>query len=172
MRRIKSGLLQVSGTLFALVLTGQAQTKATSPTPPTPSTDVTYIASSKPAKKPTAHHKSSRSRHSARSTKHGQQKIDASRTRDIQQALIEQHYMQGKPSGKWDATTQKAMERYQADNGWQTKVFPDSRALIKLGLGPDHEHLLNPETAMTAMPVSSRATSSSSSAAAPTQTEQ
>jgi len=41
------------------------------------------------------------------------------------------------------------MERYQSDNGWQTKVVPDSRALIKLGLGPDHEHLLNPESAMT-----------------------
>ncbi len=39
------------------------------------------------------------------------------------------------------------MLRYQADNGWQTKITPDSRALIKLGLGPDHKGLLNPETA-------------------------
>ena len=45
--------------------------------------------------------------------------------------------------------TQKAMERYQADNGWQNKTIPDARALIKLGLGPGQEHLLNPETAMT-----------------------
>ena len=45
------------------------------------------------------------------------------------------------------------MERYQADNGWQSKLVPDSRALIKLGLGPDHEHLLNPESAMTSPPV-------------------
>ena len=30
------------------------------------------------------------------------------------------------------------MVRYQADNGWQTKVAPDSRALIKLGLGPNY----------------------------------
>jgi hypothetical protein len=44
------------------------------------------------------------------------------------------------------------MQRYQADHGWQTKVTPDARALIKLGLGPDHEHLLNPETAMTSGP--------------------
>jgi hypothetical protein len=29
------------------------------------------------------------------------------------------------------------MEKYQADNGWQTKLVPDSRAIIKLGLGPD-----------------------------------
>jgi hypothetical protein len=28
------------------------------------------------------------------------------------------------------------MGKLQADNGWQTKLVPDSRALIKLGLGP------------------------------------
>ena len=48
----------------------------------------------------------------------------------------------------WDASTQAAMRKYQADQGWQTKVIPDSRALIRLGLGPSREHLLNPESAM------------------------
>jgi hypothetical protein len=28
------------------------------------------------------------------------------------------------------------MQKFQADNGWQTKLMPDSRAIIKLGLGP------------------------------------
>jgi hypothetical protein len=84
--------------------------------------------------------------------KRGQQKIDPQRARDIQEALIREHYMEGEPSGVWDATSQKAMERYQADNGWQSKSIPDSRALIKLGLGPDHQHLLNPESAMTSQP--------------------
>jgi hypothetical protein len=28
------------------------------------------------------------------------------------------------------------MLKYQADHGWQTKLTPDSRAIIKLGLGP------------------------------------
>ncbi len=79
----------------------------------------------------------------------GQQKIDTTRTRDIQEALAREHYLDGTPTGKWDSKTQAALVRYQADNGWQTKVVPDSRALIKLGLGPDHDHLLNPETAMT-----------------------
>jgi hypothetical protein len=27
------------------------------------------------------------------------------------------------------------MEKLQGDNGWQTKLVPDSRAIIKLGLG-------------------------------------
>jgi len=79
----------------------------------------------------------------------GQQKIDTPRAREIQAALIRQHYMEGDPTGTWDAASQRAMESYQADNGWQTKTIPDSRALIKLGLGPSHDHLLNPESAMT-----------------------
>jgi hypothetical protein len=41
------------------------------------------------------------------------------------------------------------MEKFQADNGWQSKTVPDARALIKLGLGPNHDHLLNPDSAMT-----------------------
>jgi Putative peptidoglycan binding domain len=79
----------------------------------------------------------------------GQQKIDAQRAQDIQEALIREHYLNGSPSGVWDDATQKAMQRYQADQGWQSTMTPDSRALIKLGLGPDHAHLLNPESAMT-----------------------
>ncbi|HEY1271805.1 MAG TPA: peptidoglycan-binding domain-containing protein [Terriglobales bacterium] len=79
----------------------------------------------------------------------GQQKIDGTRAEEIQQALIREHYLSGEPTGTWDAASQRAMERYQADNGWQTKTIPDSRALIKLGLGPNHDHLLNPESAMT-----------------------
>jgi peptidoglycan hydrolase-like protein with peptidoglycan-binding domain len=82
----------------------------------------------------------------------GQQKIDSQRARQIQQALIREHYLTGKPSGVWDNATQAAMQKYQADNGWQSKTTPDSRALIKLGLGPDQDHLLNPESAMTSQP--------------------
>ncbi len=84
------------------------------------------------------------------SKKRGQKAIDSDRAREIQTALIREHYLQGEPTGKWDAATQAAMQRYQADQGWQSKTTPDSRALIKLGLGPSHDHLLNPESAMTA----------------------
>jgi hypothetical protein len=86
-----------------------------------------------------------KSRRKASSRQRGQQKIDAARSREIQEALIREHYLDGSASGVWDAKSQSAMERYQADNGWQSKTVPDSRALIKLGLGPDHEHLLNPD---------------------------
>jgi hypothetical protein len=99
----------------------------------------------------------SRSSHSRKGSnqaarKHGQQAIDPDRAREIQTALIREHYMQGEPSGSWDSASQTAMQRYQADQGWQSKTIPDSRALIKLGLGPSHDHLLNPESAMTAGP--------------------
>jgi hypothetical protein len=68
--------------------------------------------------------------------------------------LICEHYLTGEPAGTWNDASQKAMQKYQADHGWQSKQVPDSRALIKLGLGPDHEHLLNPESAMTTQPES------------------
>jgi hypothetical protein len=82
----------------------------------------------------------------------GQQAIDTTRAREIQEALLREHYLTGQPSGVWDETSQDAMRRYQQAQGWQTKTVPDSRALIRLGLGPDHEHLLNPESAMTTGP--------------------
>ena len=101
-------------------------------------------------------HSSAKSTHNRKSKakaksakKRGQQVIDSERARQIQEALIREHYLDGVPSGTWDAATQAAMQRYQADQGWQSKTTPDARALIKLGLGPSPEHLLNPESAMT-----------------------
>ena len=93
-------------------------------------------------------HSSSTSKHSVKTARsHGQHSIDEERTREIQTALIREHYLTGEPTGVWDQSSKDAMLKYQSDNGWQTKITPDSRALIKLGLGPDHKGLLNPETA-------------------------
>ena len=107
--------------------------------------------SNKQSSKPKAHssklHKSSHRGKKSRKPR-GQQAIDTQRTHEIQEALVREHYLTGEPSGTWDASTQAAMRKYQADQGWQTKVIPDSRALIRLGLGPSREHLLNPESAM------------------------
>ena len=87
------------------------------------------------------HHKGGHGRHhAAPAVAHwvpGQRGIDPDRTRAIQTALISQNYLTGTPSGEWDADTEAAMQKYQNDNGWQTKLMPDSRALIKLGLGPN-----------------------------------
>jgi putative peptidoglycan binding protein len=96
------------------------------------------------------------SAHSHKSSKprfRGQQAIDSVRTLEIQQALIRAHYLSGEPTGQWDQATRDALVRLQDDNHWQTKVIPDSRALIKLGLGPSPQNLLNPESAAIAVAV-------------------
>jgi hypothetical protein len=51
------------------------------------------------------------------------------------------------------------MQKYQADQGWQTKLMPDSRALKKLGLGPDYSNAINAKDATFNAPVSSGTTS-------------
>jgi Putative peptidoglycan binding domain len=93
--------------------------------------------------------------------KHGQQGIQTERATEIQQALIREHYLTGEPSGVWDTRTQAALVKFQSDNGWQTKVVPDSRALIKLGLGPNYssQTLLNPPAASTTSAASASAAS-------------
>jgi hypothetical protein len=83
---------------------------------------------------------------------HGQQAIEPARVTEIQQALIREHYLSAEANGKWDSTTEAAMQKYQADQGWQTKLMPDSRALKKLGLGPDYSTAINAKTATFADP--------------------
>lgn len=83
---------------------------------------------------------------------HGQQAIEPERVTQIQQALIREHYFSGTANGNWDATTIAAMQKYQADHGWQTRLVPDSRALVKLGLGPDYSNAINAKNSSFAPP--------------------
>lgn len=89
---------------------------------------------------PTASHHSKHTKRKAHAKAvRGQRQIDPERATQIQSALVKAGYLQGVPSGTWDAQTEAAMKKMQADNGWQTKITPDSRALIKLGLGPSQD---------------------------------
>lgn len=83
---------------------------------------------------------------------HGQQAIEPARVTEIQQALIHEHYLSGEPNGVWNAETIDAMRKFQADQGWQTKLMPDSRALKKLGLGPDYSTAINAKGSTFAEP--------------------
>lgn len=94
----------------------------------------------------------------------GQRQIEPDRAREIQEALIREHYLTAPASGEWDSTTEAAMQKYQADHGWQTKLTPDSRALIKLGLGPKNDGV-QPVAAPIASPADSGAQSDSSTGA-------
>lgn len=143
------GRLGIAALALAAVLCFAADTETTTSTPPT-----TAKTSAKHSTKSTHSSRKGKKSKTSASRKKGQQKIDSERATQIQQALIREHYLTGKATGNWDAATQQAMQKYQADNGWQSKTTPDSRALIKLGLGPDQQHLLNPESAMTSAPQS------------------
>ena len=151
------GALCVLGLACAV---GMAQTDSSTQS----SASTSHKKASSTHRSSTTHHTSAstskhKGKHSKKSSSHrGQQKIDSDRAGQIQEALIREHYMSGQPSGKMDAATEAALRRFQADNGWQDKTVPDSRALIKLGLGPNQDHLLNPESAMTTAPEAARAT--------------
>jgi len=143
------GLLCLGGARAAAV-----DTSTQNPANPSTAHPVSARQSKQKHSKHSSGGKQSRSKTKGRK-KRGQQAIESPRAREIQEALIRQHYMEGEPSGKWDAATQDALKRYQAAQGWQSKTVPDSRALIKLGLGPSKDGLLNPESAMTAGPLAS-----------------
>jgi peptidoglycan hydrolase-like protein with peptidoglycan-binding domain len=96
-------------------------------------------------------HKTHKLTHKTRRPR-GQQAIEPERVAQIQQALIREHYLSGEATGKWDATTVAAMQKYQGDQGWQTKLMPDSRALKKLGLGPDYSGAINAKDSSFAAP--------------------
>ncbi len=138
--------MRLSAACAVLLVCGVTFAQADKKPPVTPKKSSTKTPVS-PVRK--ASRKGKKSRKATASWRRGQQKIDRQRAQEIQEALIREHYLDGKASGVWDAASQQAMERYQVDNGWQSKTVPDARALIKLGLGPDHGHLLNPESAMT-----------------------
>jgi peptidoglycan hydrolase-like protein with peptidoglycan-binding domain len=108
----------------------------------------------------TSAHKLTQSKHKARRPR-GQQAIAPERVTQIQQALIREHYLTGEANGKWDATTVAAMQKYQADHGWQTKLMPDSRALLKLGLGPDYSTAINAKDSSFAAPAANSSMPSS-----------
>ncbi len=86
--------------------------------------------------------------------------IDDARATEIQGALVKAGYLPS-VTGHWDSSSAAAMQKLQADNGWQTKIVPDSRALIKLGLGPGdgaagESTSAIPATAQTASPHSAQ----------------
>ena len=117
---------------------------------------VTPAVASRTHRAPTSgHHKTSTKKVKHSHVVQGQRTIDPDRAREIQTALIRENYLSGSPSGQWDSETQASMLKYQADHGWQTKLTPDSRALIKLGLGPTHaaeSATLKPENSPAANP--------------------
>jgi hypothetical protein len=111
----------------------------------------TGLATAKSKNQAVKGHKASKHKTSSRRSR-GQQSIDSERATQIQQALIREHYLSGNPSGSWDASSIAAMQKFQSDKGWQTKLMPDSRALKTLGLGPDYSSAINAKDSSFAPP--------------------
>lgn len=94
---------------------------------------------SKSTPKLSAHHVSSRRRHS-----HGTPfryrlahlQMNSDRIEEIQAAMAKDGYYQGVPTGKWDEQSKAAMRQCQAANGFEQTGLPDAKSLMKLGLGP------------------------------------
>jgi peptidoglycan hydrolase-like protein with peptidoglycan-binding domain len=116
---------------------------------PTSATQSSKLASSRTA----ASHSHSGSARTGKKTAargkrlRGQQAIEPERVTEIQGALIHAHYLSKDADGRWDTNTEAAMQKYQADHGWQTKLMPDSRAIKALGLGPDYSNAINAKNA-------------------------
>jgi peptidoglycan hydrolase-like protein with peptidoglycan-binding domain len=118
----------------------------------THSSDATAHGNNAPAHSSRATTHGGRRAKATKTRSHGQQAIDSDRVTEIQEALIREHYLTGDATGKWDDTTKAAMQKFQADQGWQTKLMPDSRALKKLGLGPDYSNAINAKSSSFAPP--------------------
>jgi peptidoglycan hydrolase-like protein with peptidoglycan-binding domain len=62
--------------------------------------------------------------------------IPRERVREIQQALIERGFLEGPPTGVYDAQTVEAMKRFQHAEGIEETGYPTAHALYRLGLHP------------------------------------
>ena len=146
----KSGIGKAVVALSALLwLTGAVSARTTSPSSGQKKPAARSSGQSSKSARSKSHRAGKKKQASGRRRnwrRHGQQAIKEGRAREIQVALIREHYLTGEPTGVWDERTKKALVQYQGDHGWQTKKLPDARALIQLGLGPAHEGLLNPES--------------------------
>jgi len=69
------------------------------------------------------------------------------RVQEIQEALVKSGELHQEPTGQWDEATREAMKRYQQANGFGVTGLPDSKSLMKMGLGP---HPLPPNVATPA----------------------
>lgn len=85
-------------------------------------------------------------------TKHqpGQKAPTSDRISEIQSALAREGYLKGDPSGKFDANTIAALEKFQSDNGLEANGKLDAPTLQKLGLGSDIAGVAAPKTIVPA----------------------
>ena len=104
-----------------------------------------------PAKKsPSAKPRTGTGTHHAQTTKkttrreRGQKVPAPERISEIQTALAKEGSFDGKPNGKWDASTVDAMKKFQEAHGLNPSGKLDAKTLQKLGLGSQTAGLAPP----------------------------
>jgi len=133
-RKPNTVLAAIGLLLLALASSLPAKTKKASPKPAqTPS--ATKSASGKSA---TSAHRSSHAAAAKRKPNpRAQTAPTPQRISEIQSALAKQGVYDGEPTGKWDAATMDAMQRFQSSHGLSPTGKLDALSLQKLGLGSE-----------------------------------
>ncbi len=104
------------------------------------STNPSKTPAGKPASK--AHH--SKSTKKTTRQERGQKVPAPERISEIQTALAKDGSFDGKPNGKWDASTVDAMKKFQEAHGLNPSGKLDAKTLQKLGLGSQTAGLAPP----------------------------
>jgi peptidoglycan hydrolase-like protein with peptidoglycan-binding domain len=102
-------------------------------------------SSGSPAAKPgpKSHHAKSTARKTTRRPQ-GQKAPAPERISEIQTALAKDGSFDGKPNGKWDASTVDAMKKFQEAHGLNPSGKLDAKTLQRLGLGSQTAGLAPP----------------------------
>lgn len=114
------------------------------------------------AKKPahSAAHKSVRGKKSSQKSRRrerGQKEPTPDRISEIQQALAKEGSYAGTPNGKWDASTEDALRKFQESHGLNPTGKLDARSLQQLGLGSSITGVAPPAPSNTASKLTSSA---------------
>jgi peptidoglycan hydrolase-like protein with peptidoglycan-binding domain len=86
----------------------------------------------------------------------GQTAPTADRIAEIQRALARDGFLKGEPTGKWDANTAAAMQRFQGAHNLKPTGKLDALALQKLGLGSEIAGVAPPQPAIPSAPQTQR----------------
>lgn len=120
--------------------------------------------SSSPSARPGARTRRAKSTKRTTRRERGQKAPAPDRISEIQTALAKEGSFNGKPSGKWDASTVDAMKKFQETHGLNASGKLDAKTLQKLGLGSQTAGLAPPMP-----PVSSSSLATSPSPTPPRQ---
>jgi peptidoglycan hydrolase-like protein with peptidoglycan-binding domain len=156
--RITHWFAIASALLFSCLLMAEARSN---PRPPQQSSSTSSTSHTPtPAKKKTTKKR--------RTKREPSQKVPTpQRISEIQSALARKGYYQGEPTGKWDANTIAAMQKFQAANGMDASGKINASSLQKLGLGSSTAGVSAPKPASAAPASTTPAPAAASPAPAP-----